>query len=153
MASAIAESLANLYTQDETAWLEAMAEWVRRRDLAGLDLDNLREYLTDMASRDRREVKNRLVILLADLLKWQFQPGKRSRSWRTTVLNQRQELADLAGRGVLRALAEAVLSEAYKNAVELAASERGLPSNSFPVDSPYTIAQVFAIDLADDGVF
>ena len=152
MASAIAESLANLYTQDETAWLEAMAELVSRRDLAGLDLDNLREYLTDMASRDRREVKNRLVILLAHLLKWEFQPEKRSRSWRSTVLNQRQELADLAGRGVLRAHAETVLSEAYKNAVELAASETGLPSDSFPVDCSYTIEQVFAIDLADGEV-
>lgn len=152
MASAIAESLANLYTQDETAWLEAMAELVSRRDLAGLDLDNLREYLTDMASRDRREVKNRLVILLAHLLKWEFQPGKRSRSWRTTMLTQRQELADLASRGVLRAHADEVLSEAYKNAVELAASETGLPGNSFPVDCPYTIAQVFVIVLADDGV-
>ena len=153
MLTAIPESLAELYVKDETSWLEAMAELVSRRDLAGLDLDNLREYLTDMASRDRREVKNRLVILLAHLLKWEYQPGKRSRSWRTTVLTQRLELADLAGRGVLRAHADAVLSEAYKNAVELAASETGLPSDSFPVDSPYTIAQVFAIDLADDGVF
>lgn len=152
MLTASPESLADLYLQDETAWLEAMAELVRRRDLAGLDLDHLREYLTDMASRDRREVKNRLVILLAHLLKWEFQPGNRSRSWRTTVLTQRQELADLAGRGVLRAHAEAVLSEAYKNTVELAASETGSPSDSFPVDCPYTIAQVFVIVTADGGV-
>src|SRR5947208_1378077 len=103
MAVATVESLAALYAEDETAWLEAMAALIRRRDLAALDLDNLSEYLTDMARRDRREVKSRLVALLSHLLKWQFQPEKRSRSWRTTVLNQRQELADLASRGVLRA--------------------------------------------------
>ena len=45
MAIAIAESLAALFTEDETAWLEAMADLVRRRDLAALDLDNLAEYL------------------------------------------------------------------------------------------------------------
>src|SRR5438477_279246 len=98
MAVATEGSLAALYAEDETAWLEAMAALVRRRDLARLDLDNLGEYLTDMALRDRREVKSRLVILLAHLLKWEFQREKRSRGWRTTVLSQRQELADLAGR-------------------------------------------------------
>src|SRR3954453_6512026 len=136
MAIAIAESLAALYTEDETAWLEAMAEIARCRDLARLDLDNLGEYLTDMAQRDRREVKSRLVVLLAHLLKWEFQQEKRSRSWRTTVLNQRQELVDLAGRGVLRNHAGVVLPEAYDNAVELAVSETGLLRTSFPGACP-----------------
>lgn len=149
MAVANAESLAALYTEDETAWLEAMAALVRRGDLSGMDLDNLGEYLTDMALRDRREVKSRLVVLLAHLLKWEFQPEKRSRGWRTTVLNQRQELADLAGRGVLRAHAENVLPEAYAHAVELAAAETGLPRNSFPAVSPYTVEQLFAIELSE----
>ena len=150
MAVATAKSLADLYADDETAWLETMAALVRRRDLAGLDLDNLGEYLADMAQRDRREVKSRLVVLLAHLLKWEFQPEKRSRSWRTTVLTQRQELSDLAGRGVLRAHAGAVLSEAYDNAVELAAAETGLPRASFPSACPYTVEQLFAIDLSED---
>jgi len=96
MAVATAGSLAAVYLEDETAWLEAMAALVRRRDLEALDLENLGEYLTDMAQRDRREVKSRLVVLLVHLLKWEFQPERRSRSRRTTVLNQRQELADLA---------------------------------------------------------
>ena len=149
MAIGTAGSLAAVYLEDETAWLEAMAELVRRRDVGALDLENLGEYLTDMAQRDRREVKSRLVVLLAHLLKSEFQPERRSRSWRTTVLNQRQELADLAGRGVLRAHAEAVLPAAYANAVELAASETGLPDASFPTKCPYTVEQLFAIDLAE----
>src|SRR5205823_4273985 len=127
MASGTTESLAALYTEDETAWLEAMAEAARRGDVAALDLDHLSEYLTDMALRDRRKVKSRLVVLLTHLLKWEFQPERRSRSWRTTVLNQRQRLADLAGSGVLRVHAENVLPEAYEDAVELAASETALP--------------------------
>src|SRR5438105_13981989 len=95
MASVAAESLTALYTEDETAWLEAMADAARRGDVAALDLDHLSEYLTDMALRDRREVKSRLVVLLTYLLKWRFQPERRSRSWRTTVLNQRYQLAEL----------------------------------------------------------
>jgi len=152
MATATSDSLALLYMDDETAWVEMMAELVRRRDLTALDLENLRAYLTDMAQRDRREVLNRLVVLLAHLLKWEFQPNKRSRSWRTTVLHQRQKLSKVAGRGVLREHAEAVLAEAYEDAVELAASETGLPGASFPAVCPYTIEQLFAIDLAVGGI-
>src|SRR5258708_889931 len=90
-----APDLSALYMDDETAWLEAMAALIRRRDFARLDLDNLSEYLTDMAARDRREVRSRLVLLLSHLLKWDYQPEKRSGSWRATILNQRQELAVL----------------------------------------------------------
>lgn len=150
MAVATAESLAALYSEDETAWLEAMAELVRRRNLAGLDLDNLGKYLTDMALRDRREVKSRLVVLLAHLLKWEFQWEKRSRGLRTTLLIQRQELADLASRGVLRAHAQAVLPEAYDNARELAAAETGLDKTTFPPACLYTIDQLFAMDPGED---
>ncbi|HKM55673.1 MAG TPA: DUF29 domain-containing protein [Isosphaeraceae bacterium] len=149
MAMATAESLAALFTEDETAWLEAMADLIRLRDLAALDLENLAEYLVDMARRDRREVKSRLVVLLAHLLKWDFQPEKRSRSWRTTILSQRQELADLASRGVLRTHAETVLPAAYENAVELAASETGVPAATFPKVCPLTVEQLLAIDVSN----
>ncbi len=147
MASAATESLAALYIEDETAWLEAMAAAARRGDVAALDLDHLSEYLTDMAHRDRREVKSRLVVLLTHLLKWEYQSERRVRGWRTTVLNQRNELADLAGSGVLRAHAEGVLPEAYERAVELTASETGLPKTTFPGESSYTLEQLLTIEL------
>jgi hypothetical protein len=142
MTTAAATSLADLYVEDGTAWLEAMAELVRRRKLADLDLANLGEFLADMARRDRREVKSRLAVLLAHWLKWEHQPDRRSGSRRSTIVSQRQELADLAGGGVLRTHANAVLGEAYTNAVEQAASETGLPESAFPVDCPYTVDQL-----------
>jgi Domain of unknown function DUF29 len=152
MTIATAESLATLYTEDETAWLETMAALIRRRDLVALDLENLGEYLSDMARRDRREVKSRLVVLLAHAMKWQFQPEKRSSSWRTTMLVQRQDLADLAGSGVLRAHADAVLSSAYENALELAASETGLLRSMFPAECPYTVQELFKMDMSGDEI-
>jgi Domain of unknown function DUF29 len=149
MASVAAESLTALYTKDETAWLEAMAEAARRGDLAALDLDHLSEYLTDMALRDRREVKSRLVVVLTHVLKWEYQKEKRTRGWRTTILHQRNELVDLAGRGVLRNHAAAVLAEAYERSVELAASETDLPRGTFPPESAYTLEQLLAVELPE----
>ena len=148
MAVAVGESLADLYLEDETAWLEATAELVRSRDLANLDLEHLGEYLTDIAIRDRREVKSRLAVLLAHLLKWEFQPEKRTRGWQKTMLIQRQKLVDFADRGVLRAHAEAILPEAYANAVERAALETGLPNASFPAICPYTVPQLYAMNFS-----
>ena len=148
MTTATAKSLPDLYLDDETAWLDAMADLIRNRDLAAMDLDSLGEYLTDMATSDRRAVKNRLVALLAHLLKWEHQKTKRSRSWRTTILNQRRKLVDIAGRGVLRVHADAVLPEAYGDAIELAMSETNLPRSSFPETCPYTVEGLLTMDLS-----
>ena len=141
--------LADLYEEDETAWLDAMVELLHRRELAELDYAHLGEYLEDMAKRDRREVESRLVTLIAHVLKWGYQPDQRSRSWRGTILEQRQELGRLVGRGVLRNHAEAVLADVYAEAVERAVAETGLASETFPANIPYTLDQLLAFDPAD----
>ena len=139
--------LSDLYETDETAWLEVMAKLIEQDRLTELDFDHLAEYLSDMARRDRREVKSRMSVLLAHLLKWQFQPEKRSRSWKATIVTQRQELADLAGSGVLRAHAESILADAWSNAIEQASSETGLPTETFPVECAYTLEQLLVVDV------
>ncbi len=150
MATAEALSLESLYEQDEIAWLDAMSELIRLGRFDEIDYPNLAEYLTDMAARDRREVRSRLVILLMHLLKWEYQPDKRSQSWRTTVLNQRQELVVLASRGALRVHATEVLSDAYNDAAELAASETKQRRDAFPVECPYSFDQILVIELPED---
>lgn len=138
-----------LYEQDEAAWVDAMAELARDGRAEALDLPHLAEYLSDMARRDRREVESRLVVLLAHLLKWEQQPEVRSRSWRATVIEQRQELNRLAGRGVLRNHASDVLAEVYSEAVERASAETGLEPDCFPAVCPHTLDQLLAIELPD----
>src|SRR3954452_22993818 len=88
-----------LYEQDETAWLEIMAELIRQGRLDEIDSVNLAEYLADMARRDRREVESRLTVLIAHALKWTHQPDRRSGSWKATIIEQRQELEGLVSRG------------------------------------------------------
>jgi hypothetical protein len=107
-----ANALADLYEADETAWLEAMADLAARRRVGEMDFPHLSEYLADMAKRDRREVKSRLVALLVHLLKWDHQPDKRTGSWQATILEQRQELRDLLDSRTLRNHAEAILADA-----------------------------------------
>ncbi len=145
------QPLAELYVEDETAWLECMTDLIDAGALAELDYSNLREYLHDMAKRDRREVYSRLVVLLAHVLKWTHQPERRSASWQATIFEQRMELEGAADGGVLRRHADDVLAKAYEKAVERAAAETGLPSATFPADCPYTFDELLAF-LPVDGV-
>jgi len=142
-----APPLAELYEADETAWLEAMAHLIQQGQWADLDYAHLGEYLTDMALRDRREVENRLATLLAHVLKWTYQPDRRSRSWRSTVVEQQHELARLASQGVLRNHAEAALPKTYAEALARAAAETGLASDAFPPECPYTLEQLLSAEL------
>lgn len=128
------DALAALYEADETAWLERTAELVRNNRLDQIDSRSLAEYLTDMARRDRREVYNRLVVLLAHLMKWEYQPEGRTGSWEASILEQQRELRQLLESGTLRKHAAAVLADAYSDARKQAAAETGLPRESFPDD-------------------
>jgi len=138
--------LSELYLEDETAWLEAMAERIQAGDFSELDYTHLWEYLTDMARRDRREVESRLVVLLLHVLKWVAQPDLRTGSWRASIIAQRQELVRLTGRGVLRNHAEAVLNDLYPEAVERASAETGLVSDAFAAECPYSVDELLAFD-------
>jgi Domain of unknown function DUF29 len=139
-----------LYEQDETAWLETMSEVIRRGRLDEIDYPNLAEYLADTARRDRREVESRLTVLIAHALKWAHQPDHRSTNWKSTIIEQRQELEGLISRGVLRDHAEAVLADVYSKAVERAMAETRLPVGSFPGACPYLLDQLLSANLLAD---
>src|SRR5262245_8222400 len=145
------QALAALYESDETAWLEATADLVRRGRLAELDPGTLAEYLTDMAKRDRREVFSRLVVLLSHLLKWEHQPERRSGSWRGTIREQRRELRQLLASGTLRNHAEAVLAEAYAESRRQAADETELSLDVFPAEDARGLDELLAEPGAESG--
>jgi len=147
MIEQLAPPLADLYEQDETAWLDAMARLVAERRWEEVDAENLSEFLTDMARRDRREAKSRLTILLAHLLKWQYQPAKRTGSWKATILVQHREVTADAESGVIRNHIEEVLAAAYADAKKEAAAETGLRITELPTDSPYSLDQLLSDDF------
>ena len=145
-------ALTELYLEDETAWLDAMADLLKTGSYAELDHANLQEFLSDMANRDRREVESRLVVLLMHVLKWVAQPDHRTRSWKSTILEQRQELVRLASRGVLRNHAETVLPDVYREAVERAAIETGLTIADFPTECEYTLDMLLSFNPNGEAV-
>jgi hypothetical protein len=138
------QKLSRLYEADETAWLEEMSRLIEKRQYDQLDYKNLREYLQDMARRDRREVFHRLVTLLVHVLKWQYQPLMRSRSWELTIRNQREDLREELESKTLKNHTIEVLCQAYVRAVRHAAAETGLDEQTFPPQCPVTLDELLA---------
>jgi len=74
------------------------------------------------------------------LLKWQYQPGIRSRSWELTLIEQRREIQDLLEDNLsLKHQLEAKLTKAYSKAILKAEKETNLPQKTFPKECPYNI--------------
>ena len=115
-------------------------------------MEHLIEELEAMAGKLRRELKNRMRVLLAHLLKWQAQPKRRSRSWAATIAEQRDQIAALLEENpsLWQDLPE-VARSVYPRAVRLAAIETGLPRQDFPPELPYPAEQILGDDLADAG--
>jgi hypothetical protein len=72
-------------------------------------------------------------VLLVHLLKWQFQPDRRGKSWTNTIRVQRNRLvAHLADNPSLKPQLPAIIQSAYENARIEAATETDLDEAVFP---------------------
>jgi hypothetical protein len=67
------EDLNALYETDYAAWARKNAELLRNKRFSDLDIDHLLEELSDMGRSEKNELESRLLILIAHLLKYQFQ--------------------------------------------------------------------------------
>jgi Domain of unknown function DUF29 len=135
--------LAELYRLDFHAWCLRVAEMLANGKTGELDTGHLREEIESLAGRDEREVISRMKRILQHLLKLEYQPRKRTKSWEATLANQRGELAALLEQSPsLVGVAERGVGKAYKLARRLAAIETGLTADSFPSECPYTMAQI-----------
>ncbi|MGZ8242847.1 DUF29 domain-containing protein [Methylomagnum sp.] len=115
---------AALHNLDFYTWTHQQAELLRAGRFDELDTGHLIEELESMGARERRELTNRLAVLLAHLLKWQYQPERRGNSWRRTIKIQRIEINDLlADNPGLKSELPEIFAKAYEKARVLATDE------------------------------
>jgi hypothetical protein len=141
--AATSEPREDLYQRDYYTWALEQARALRDRRSAVLDWENLAEEVDGLARAEARELESRLEVLLVHLLKWRYQPKKRSRSWRLTIREQRQRVRTLMSRnpGLHRALDENVTA-AYAVVRLVAARETRLAERIFPPDCPWSFEQL-----------
>lgn len=141
-----------LHDLDFYTWTQRQAELLRAGRFDELDTEHLIEELDSMGARERRELGNRLAVLLAHLLKWQYQPERRGNSWRRTIKIQRIDVNELLAEnpGLKSELAE-IFAKAYAKARVLATDETRFDEGVFPVESPFSLDQVLDVGFLSGG--
>jgi hypothetical protein len=136
------------YDDDFFAWTQEQARLLRAGELTDVDVENLAEEIESVGRSDRREIRNRLTVLLSHLLKWQFQPKRRGASWSVTILEQRLQINSIIEDSPsLRPFFAEVLASSYKNARDVAARETKMQLGAFPTECPYAPEQILKEDF------
>lgn len=135
--------MSELYGSDFFAWTQETARLVREGRFTEVDLNAIAEEIESLGRSDRREVVNRLKVLIMHLLKWKMQPERRSGIWQSTITEQRQRLEQvLSDSPSLRACLDSFVAEAYPRAARKAVYQMRLLQNPFPPQCPYTAAEI-----------
>ncbi|TPQ24987.1 DUF29 domain-containing protein [Methylomonas koyamae] len=137
------------YESDFYGWTQEQAGLIRSGRFSDLDIANILEEIESMGRSEKRALDSRLTVLLAHLLKWHYQPGRRGKSWQLTIEVQRISFVDvLDDNPSLKPQLPAILSHAYAKARIEAAKETGLDKTTFPVDCPWDWSAIL-----DDGFY
>ena len=140
-----------LYDSDFCEWTQRTAQLLRQRRFKDLDVEHVAEEIEDMGKRDLRELCSRLEVLLAHLLKWKFQPRRRSRSWRATIRAQRVDIQKLLRHSPsLRQRLSTEQRESYRVAVGLATDATGVKRDRFPASCPFSIEEILDEEFLPD---
>jgi hypothetical protein len=142
-----------MHSNDFHQWAHNQAAAIRDRRWQDIDIENLAEEVESVGNQERRELANRLAVLIGHLLKWQYQPTKRSASWEITIKAQRKAVEKLLQRNpsLKPYLMEEAIEDVYLDALALAVTETGL--ETFPDDCPYAIEQILDEAFFPGGSF
>jgi Domain of unknown function DUF29 len=128
------------YETDVVAWANEQAGLIRAGQFNLLDLEHIAEEIEDVGKSEQRELASRMAVLMAHLLKWQYQPERQGASWENTIRAQRKEIAyglDEAPSLRTKLREERWLDMVWSKAVAQAGNETGL--NCWPSACPWLI--------------
>lgn len=130
------------YEDDGYAWAQEQAALLRAGRLDLLDRVNLAEEIESLGKSFAKELRSRYGTLLTHLLKWQFQPDRRSHSWAGTIRRERiattKHLRDNLG---LKPRRQELFADVWDEALQDAVVETNLPPSAFPAACPCTLAE------------
>ena len=138
------------YEKDIVAWANEQASFIRAGRFDLLDLEHIAEEIEDVGKSEQRELSSRMVVLLAHLLKWQYQPARRGSSWERTIKVQRtQVIRCLKKTPSLKSSLQDQdwLDSTWDDAITQATNETGIELTVFPESCPWTSEQILDQDF------
>jgi hypothetical protein len=96
-----------------------------------------------LGRQQKQELRNRLGILIGHLLKWDYQPELRSKSWRATIREQRDEILEILQENPsLKPYLDEAVQKGFRQGINLVLKETPLDLNDLPTECPYAISQI-----------
>ena len=140
------------YEEDGYSWALEQAALLRSRRLDQIDVENIAEEIESLGKSFANELRSRYGTLVMHLLKWQFQPTRRSNSWMGTIRRERIAIAKhLRDNPGLKPRRLELLSDSYDEAVQGAVAETNLPLRHFPEHCPYALDEVMDAEFWPGG--
>ncbi|MDY6782159.1 MAG: DUF29 domain-containing protein [Cyanobacteriota bacterium] len=135
------------YTADFNLWSQQTAELLRKRRWQEIDMEHLIEEVEDLGKSERRAIASQLIRLLLHLLKWHYQPQRRSESWLDSITDARTQIElAIADSPSLRSYPARQLEVSYQRARRQAAKQTGMALSTFPPGCPYELELVLSED-------
>ena len=126
------------YADDFAGWAFDQARRVREARPNGVDIENVVEELESLGKQEFGTLESHLENILLHLLKWDYQPGRRSRSWIAAVAEGRFRAEKIVRKSPsLKPMKGAAVEDAYGAARLKAARETRIATRVFPEDCPY----------------
>ena len=138
------------YEKDIVAWANEQANFIRSGRFDLLDLEHIAEEIEDVGKSEQRELENRMAILLAHLLKWQYQPARRGASWQKTIKVQRTQVNRRIQKtpSFKHTLQDTEWWEdTCGDAITQASKETGIELTVFPEICPWTPEQILDLEF------
>lgn len=143
-------SLLELYHQDIYLWTEEIARLLKARQFDEVDWQNVIEEIEALGRSERDKLLSSLKVLTWHLLKWKYQPTKRTDSWKRTILRERRNVEEYLEDtpSLKQFLVDAEwMTKVYRRAVREAADETGLDKEAFPVENEFDLEQMLDADF------
>jgi hypothetical protein len=151
MTHQLSPPITTLYERDYCLWLEQTIKQLQTSAFSQIDISALIEELQGMSNSEKNALESNLRILLMHLLKYRYQPDKRTNSWLFTIREHRKRLLKAFEKSPsLKPYYEGVFAECYQDGKELAADETGLSVSAFPDESPFSLEDTLNSDYLPD---
>jgi len=136
-----------LYDRDFNLWLDKTASLLKERQFHELDIPNLVEEIETIGRSEKHALQSNLIVVLLHLLKYKYQPQRRSSSWLSSIAEHRDRLEIvLTDNPSLQTYVDTVFQKCYSKARRRAAIETELPIDTFPVESSFMLDQTLDPD-------
>lgn len=138
--------MSTTYENDVVSWSVEQARLLRAGRFDLLDIQHIAEEIEDVGKSEQRELSSRMAVLLAHLLKWQYQADRRGASWELTIREQRRAIARRLDKtpGLKVSLNDPDWwSDAWLDARLTAEKETGISLDHFQEHCPWSQAEIF----------